>query len=442
MRSSHSLDRLATAFDDDRLVADAGLLLPATLAHHLGLKDLVERHLDLGDRPGHANRGDKLLTLVMSALAGGDCIDDANALRAGGTERILGFSLKAASTLGTFLRSFRWGHVRQLDRVTRELLARAWAAGAGPGSSPLTIDLDSTICETYGLAKEGATGFAYTGVRGYHPLLAIAAGTGEVLMARLRGGTAFSGRSAGHFLRETIGRVRAAGAAGQLTVRADSGFYAHGVVAVCRRLGVPFSITVRQHAAVRRAIEAIPEAAWTPIGYWLAGGADVAETTYVPFAAEKDARPVRLIVRRVKPTPGSQLALLTLYDYHAFVTDRDGPTLALEADHRRHAEVENAIRDLKYGVGLNHLPSGRFAANGAWLAVQVMAHNLARWTARIGLGETRPVTTKTLRRRLFGLVGRLTRSARRLTLHLPARWPWALGWTAALARLRAIPLLA
>jgi hypothetical protein len=441
MRSSHTLDRLDTAFDDDRLVADAGLLLPATLAQHLGLRELVDEHLDLGARPGHANRGDKLLTLVMSALAGGDCIDDAGALGAGGTARILGFTVKAASTLGTFLRSFSWGHVRQLDRVSRELLARAWAAGTGPGGAPLTIDLDSTICETYGLKKQGALHHGYTRVRGYHPLLAIAAGTGDVLMARLREGRANTARGAAHFLRETIGRVRHAGATGQLTVRADSGFYAHPVVAVCRSMKVRFSITIRQHASIRRLIEAIPDDAWTPIPYWIEGGADVAETTYVPFADRSDAAPVRLIVRRVKPTPGSQLAAFVLYDYHAFITDRDGETLALEADHRRHAEIENAIRDLKYGVALNHLPSGRFAANGAWLAVQVVAHNLARWTARLGLGEG-IVTTKTLRRRLFGLVGRLTRSARRLTLHLPARWPWAIGWSTALARVRAIPLLA
>src|SRR5450756_1191936 len=235
MRSSHSLDRLDTAFDDDRLVAGAGLLLPATLAAHLGLKDLVDEHLNLGDRPGRANAGDKLLTLVMSALAGGDCIDDANALRAGGTERILGFSVKAASTLGTFLRSFRWGHVRQLDAVSRHLLARAWAAGAGPGAAPFTIDLDSTICETYGIRKEGALHHGYTGVRGYHPLLAVAAGTGDVLHARLRGGNANSGPRAGNFLAETISRVRAAGASGDLVVRADSGFYAHAVVGVCRK---------------------------------------------------------------------------------------------------------------------------------------------------------------------------------------------------------------
>jgi len=441
MRSSHSLDRLDTAFDDDRLVADAGLLLPATLAHHLGLRELVDRHLDLGRKPGAANTGDKLLTLVMSALAGGDCIDDADALRACATSRVLGFTIKAASTLGTFLRSFRWGHVRQLDRVSRELLARAWSAGAGPGDRPFTIDLDSTICETYGLKKQGALHHGYTHVRGYHPLLAIAAGTGDVLMARLREGRANTARGAGHFLRETIGRVRSAGASGQLTVRADSGFYAHGVVKVCRAMGVHFSITIRQHRSIQRLIEAIPEAAWTPIPYWIEGGADVAETTYVPFADQPGAVPVRLIVRRVRPTPGSQLALLVLYDYHAFITDRDGATLVLEADHRRHAEIENAIRDLKYGMALNHLPSGKFAANGAWLAVQVIAHNLARWTARIGLGEG-IVTTKTLRRRLFGLVGRLTRSARRVTLHLPARWPWAIGWTTALVRLRAIPMRA
>jgi hypothetical protein len=213
------------------------------------------------------------------------------------------------------------------------------------------------------------------------------------------------------------------------------------VVAVCRARKVRFSITVRQHRSIGRLIEAIPDDAWTPIPYWLDAGADVAETTYTPFAGEKDAAPVRLIVRRVKPTPGSQLALLTLYDYHAFITDREGQTLFLEADHRRHAEVENAIRDLKYGVALNHLPSGRFAANGAWLAVQVIAHNLARWTARIGLGAG-IVTTKTLRRRLFGLVGRLTRSARRSVLHFAERWPWAAEFEAALARLRMIPLLA
>ena len=244
-------DRIQIAFDDHRLVANAGLLLPVTLAQHLGLRELVDNHVDLAAAPGRANAGDKMLTLVASALAGGDCIDDADVLRTGGTDGAIGRVVKAPSTLGTFLRSFRWGHVRQLDRVSRELLARAWSAGAGPGDGPLTIDLDSTICETYGPAKEGARDHGYTGQRGYHPLLAIAAGTGDVLMARLRKGHANTARGAAHFLRETVGRVRYGGAKGQLTVRADSGFYAHAIVAVCRKMDVRFSITVRQHARLR-----------------------------------------------------------------------------------------------------------------------------------------------------------------------------------------------
>ena len=368
-----SPDSIRVAFDDHRLVANAGLLLPASLALRLGLNELADSHVDLGDAPSRANTGDKLMTLVASALAGGDCIDDADALRSGSTGRVLGCVVKARSTLGTFLRGFRWGHVRQLDRVSRELLARAWAAGAGPGDSPLTIDLDSTICETYGLDKEGARRHGYTGQRGYHPLLAVAAGTGEVLMSRLREGRANTARGAAHFLRETLGRVRYAGATGQLTVRADSGFYTHAIVAVCRRMKVSFSITVRQHPQLRRLIEAISEEDWRPIPYWMDGAADVAETSHTPFRSEPDAAPVRLIVRRVKPTPGSQLALFAKYSYHGFITDGGGEMLELEADHRRHAEIENAIRDLKYGVGLNHLPSGRFAANAAWLALQVMA---------------------------------------------------------------------
>ncbi len=272
--------RINVALDDRCLVVNAGLLLPLTLAQHLGLRELVDNHVDLGDAPGRANTGDKMMALVVSALTGGDCIDDADALRAGGTAGVLGCVVKGVSTLGTFLRSFRWGHVRQLDRVSRELLSRAWPAGAGPGDGPLTIDLDSTICETYGLGKEGARHHGYTGQRGYHPLLAIAAGTGDVLMARLREGRANTARGATHFLRETVGRVRYAGAKGQLTVRADSGFYAHALVSACRKLDVRFSITIRQHAGLRNLIEAIPEADWTPIPYWMDGAADVAETSY------------------------------------------------------------------------------------------------------------------------------------------------------------------
>ena len=367
MLPRNHLDRIQIAFDDHRLVANAGLILPSTLALHLSLPQLVDRHLDLGHATGQSQhrRQD----------------DDAGGLRVGRwrlhrrrrcvARRWDGLRSRQRSQgaiyPGHLPAQLSLGPGPPLDRVSRELLARAWQAGAGPGDAPFTIDLDSTICETYGLAKEGARHHGYTGARGYHPLLAVAAGTGDVLMARLREGRANTARGAAHFLRETVGRVRCGGARGQLTVRADSGFYTHSVAAVCRKLDVRFSITIRQHKSLHNLIEAIPEDAWTLIPYWMDGAADVAETTYTPFQSEPDAAPVRLIVRRVKPAPRSQLALFATYSYHGFITDRDGETLELGADHRRHAEIENAIRDLKYGVGLNHLPSGRFAANGAWL---------------------------------------------------------------------------
>jgi len=438
MRFCHSLDRREVIFDDDHLVANAGLMLPATLAQHLGLLELFDEHVDLGDALGRAHVGHKAMTLIHSALAGGDSIDDADALRAGATEAVLGHVVLAPSTLGTFLRSFTWGHARQLDVVAGQLLTRAWAAGAGPGEEPFTIDVDSSIHETYGLAKEGGTHFTYNHVRGYNPLYAVAAGTGDVLHVRLRGGNAHSGRGAAGFLTETFARVRMAGASGPLVLRADSGFYTRSVVDACRRAKVSFSITAKLHkGGVKTAIAAIDESAWVAIPYFF-DGADVAETTYQPFGAK--GLPCRLIVRRVRPTPGSQLALFVEFTYHAFITDREGEMLELETDHRRHAEIENIIRDLKYGVGLNHLPSGRFGANAAWLAINVMAHNLARFCTRLGLGDS-PITTETLRRRYLSVPGRITRSARRCTVHLPTRWPWAQRFENALRRHRAIMLV-
>ena len=227
----------------------------------------------------------------MSALAGGDCIDDADALRAGGTAT--GPGLHASRPPPPWARSC----AASAGATSASSTASAASSSPGPGrpapdpaAAPFTIDLDSTICETYGLAKEGGVHHGYTDVRGYHPLLAVAAGTGDVLMARLREGRANTVRGAAHFLRETIGRVRCAGATGELTMRADSGFYAHDVVAVCRAMDVRFSITLRQHGRVRRLIEAIPETAWTPIPYWIDGGADVAETTLHPVRRARRTR--------------------------------------------------------------------------------------------------------------------------------------------------------
>lgn len=438
MRSSHSLDALSVQFDDDNAVAGAGLLLPATIAQHLGLRELFYEHVDLGDAPGRANVGDKAMTLIAALIAGGECVDDCDLLRAGETDQVLGHWVAAPSTLGTFLRSFSFGHARQLDVVSRDLLGRAWSAGAGPGDKPLTIDIDSTICETYGHKKQGGSKFTYNHVRGYHPLISIVAGTGDVVHTRLRGGPSHAGRGAATFIKETVANLRVAGAAGEITIRADSGFYSHKVVGACRKADVRYSITVKMMGkALHQAFSAIPEHDWTSIPYFMEGAA-VAEITYTPFANRKSSKPCRLIVRRVPPTPDSQLALLTDYSYHAFITDREGDMLVLEADHRGHAEVENAIRDLKHGMGLNHMPSG-FGANAAWLALNAIAHNLVRWVSRIGLEETL-VMTKTLRHRFFAIPGRITTSARKDTLHLPTNWPWARRFSAALVALRAISL--
>jgi len=231
-----------------------------------------------------------VLTLIHALVAGGDCIDDAEVLRTGSTAAVLGHRVMAPSTLGTFLRSFTFGHVRQRDRVAETIMGRAWAAGAGPSDGPMTIDLDSTSCEVHGHHKGGAA-YGYTRVLGYHPLLATRADTGEVLHARQRTGRAASGRGAERFVNEVAGRVRRAGANGQLTLRADSGFWSAKVLAACRRHDIHFSITVRQTSTVTAAIAAIGEDAWTDIDYPDGGMAQAAETT---LGGD------RLIVRRTR----------------------------------------------------------------------------------------------------------------------------------------------
>lgn len=343
MRASHDLSRVCTTFDEKNLVPNAGLLPAAVLAQRIDLAGLVDQRLHLAKHA--ANSGTKALTVIGSMLAGGDSIDDVAVLRAGASSQLFD-ATRAPSTVGSWLRAHKWSNVRELDAISRELLRRLWAAGAGPAdlSAPLTIDLDSTIVEVSGRAKQGAA-FGYTKVRGYHPQLATCAQTGQVLMSRLRGGNAGAARGAKSLLTETISRVRHAGATGQLTVRADSAFYSRAVLGTAARFDVRFSVTVRQDKRVRAAIEAIGDHTWQPIPYWLStpevSGADVAETPYTAFSGH-DARPVRLIVRRVRPTPGSQLALFTAWDYHAFVTDQDGDVLEAEADHRRHAIVEQS----------------------------------------------------------------------------------------------------
>lgn len=429
--------RVRVEFDDEHAIAFAGLIQPSVLAQRLGLHSLFDRHVQLGLAPGHANPGHKAMTLIHSLLAGGECIDDANALRAAGTQAVLGHAVRAPSTLGTFLRSFTWGHVRQLDHVAGTLLTRAWQAGAGHGDETVTVDLDSTLCETFGKQKQGVR-VSYKGAHSYHPLLATIAGSGEVLHCRLRSGNAHSSRGGQSFLTESFQRLRRAGTTGPLVMRADSGFYTYAIYEACRKANARFSITAVLQPRVRQAIEAIPQDAWLGVPSWREGGAEVAECEYIPFQHVQKLA-FRLIAVRTRTATGKQLPLLEKYTYHAFITDREGDILDLEQDHRRHAEVENVIRDLKYGLGLNHFPSGRFNANAAWLALNAIAHNLGVWIGRIGLPYQPPLRMRTLRHRFLSLPGRLTHSARKLTLHLPARWPWAKAFLRSLQLLRGIP---
>jgi hypothetical protein len=432
---SRAIDRLEATFDDDTLVANAGLIVPATLMARFGVEALVNRTVRLVGRVGGARPGRKICTLVATILAGGSHIDHSDMLRAGATQRVLPFRVMAPSTLGTFLRAFTFGHVRQLDAVIAETLRRAWSAGAGPGDGRLVIDVDSTICEVAGKHKQGA-GYGYTHVLGYHPIVATRAETGEVLHARMRKGQANTARGARQFIEELIARVRRAGATGELVVRVDSGFWSKDTIATLGRLRVRYTMAVRTgNTAIARAIAAIDDAAWADIDYTPDGQAQVGECSY---------RGQRLIVRRTRLTDTRQAALWPEWRHHAFLTDLEGDTVTIDAFHRAHAVVELAIRDLKEGAGLEHCPSGKFFANAAWLACAVLAHNLIRWSADLGdiIPDGELTVARTIRTRLIALPGRIVNRSGKHTLRLPRRWPWADLFLTALARLRAIPQLA
>ncbi len=430
--SSRSLDRLQATFDHDGIVANAGLILPATLMVRLGLEDLIDRWV----KTGSARPGRKILTLVAAMLAGATHIDHANMLRAGATQTVLPFKIMAPSTIGTFLPTFTFGHVRQLDAVASRTLARAWEAGAGPGDSRLVVDLDSTICEVHGKKKQAA-GYGYTGVLGYHPLIATRAGTGEVLMARMRRGSANTVRGIVRFVDELAANLTRAGATGPRVVRADSGFWSWKMIDRLNTHGIGWSITVRMISNVQAAIDSIPESAWRDIDYTLSGQAQVAETTYVSGRG-KNQRKVRLVVRRTRLVDEAQRRLWPDWRHHAFITsDRDIDAVEADRFHREHAVVELAIRDLKEGAGLDHIPSGHYHANSAWLACAVLAHNLGVWCTV--LAGTTAVTNRTRRTRLISLAAVVVNRSGRMLLRLPARWPWANDFTSALSALRALP---
>lgn len=426
------LDVVKVAFDDERAVANAGVLLVATLAQRLGLEALVGECVRLGKRGARFRPGRKVMSLVFAMLLGADCIDGCDVLRCGRTGRLLGIRVMAPSTLGTFLRAFTFGHVRQLDRVLGIALGRAWRAGAGPGDGRLVIDVDSFVGQVYGRLKQG-TSRGYTHVLGYHPLLATRAGTGEVLHIRFRTGAANTQRGIIRFADELIARVRAAGASGQILLRADSGFHNKQLREGLTAKGVMYSIGARVTKRVAAVISEIADDAWQTLSdYPATGVAQIAETVL-------DGE--RLIVRRTRPLgKDAQGQLFVTWQHHALITNRSDALALVEAEHRAHAVVELEIRDVK-DQALAHFPSGEFAANAAWTVIACLAHNLHRWTELLGLPASTPRRARTHRRRLLELPGRLTRHARTTTLHLPARWPWQNDYTSALARIRALPAL-
>jgi hypothetical protein len=422
------LDGVRVEFDDERVVCDAGVMIVATLAQRLGIEALAGRVVRLRrDRPGAANAGRKVMALLFAMVLGADSIDDTDVLRAGRTRRLLGGWLPAPSTLGTFLRSFTFGHVRQLDKLLAESLTRAWKAGAGPGDGRLVVDVDSFVGEVCGYQKQGAA-FGYTKIFGYHPILATRADTREALHIRLRKGSANTQKGIKRFCEELIARVQRAGATSTVLLRADSGFWNTKVFELLERAGWQYSIGVRNINTVKTAVAAIPEDAWQTIPYPDGGEAQIAETTY---------RTRRLIVRRTRLV-GAQAELFPDWRHFAFLTNRTDEITLVEAEHRDHAVVEQVISDLK-DQALAHFPSGHFYANAAWTVLAALAHNLLRWTQLLGLPDTTVRAARTLRRRLLSIPGRLTCHARGWTLHLPARWPWHGDYISALNSIRALP---
>jgi hypothetical protein len=382
------------------------------------------------DRPGAANAGRKIMALLFAMVLGADSIDDCDVLRAGRTRRLLGGWLPAPSTLGTFLRAFTFGHVRQLDRLLADSLTGAWRAGAGPGDGRLIVDVDSFVGEVCGAKKQGA-GYGYTKVFGYHPILATRADTREALHIRLRKGSANTQKGIKRFCEELIARVDRAGATGVKLLRADSGFWNTKVFELVEKAGWQYSIGVRNIPKVKAAVEAIPEDAWMAIDYPDGGQAQIAETTY----GER-----RLVVRRTRLV-GPQAELWPDWRHFCLITNRTDDLQTVEAEHRDHAVVEQVIADLK-DQALGHFPSGHFHANAAWTVLACLAHNLLRWTQLLGLPDTTVRAARTLRRRLLAVPGRLTNHARGFTLHLPARWPWHGDYLDALNRIRALPAAA
>jgi len=416
------------------------------LAETAGLHDLLERRLSL-DSP---NPVAKATCVIGAMLAGADSIDHLDLLRHGGMGRLFG-GLRAPSTLGTYLRAFTHGHVQQLDAVGRLVLAGLTAqvpgliVGAQETEGLALIDVDDTIREVHGYAKQGAA-YGYSKVRGLNAQLAVLStplAAPVILGARLRRGNVASAAGAGRMLAQAITTARAAGVEAKILARADSAYYGHAFVGTALRHGAWFSVTARMTATVKAAITSIAEDAWHTIEYpnavydeqeqrWISD-AEVAEVPFTAFTGRRKTDHVtcRLVVRRIKRIQAlasdgtEQSELFATYRHHAFITNTTLSLVEADQTHREHAIIEQVIAELKDGP-LAHLPSGSYAANAAWLSHAVIAFNIAR-AAAVAAG-TPKIRWATLRTQIIKTPGRIAATGRRIDLHLPQHWPWATAW--------------
>jgi hypothetical protein len=445
MRVCHSV---SAVFDDPNLVSCAGLVPVVALAKRAGLHRLIREHLQVPGTPG-SNPVTKAVALIAGMIAGADSIDDMDLLRHGAMRRIFS-AVRAPSTLGTFLRAFSFGHVRQLDAVAARFLVNLTAqvpvlAGA---DEVAFLDIDDTIKATYGYQKEGA-GYGYSKVKGLNALFAIVStplSAPLIAATRLRKGSTNSPKGASRLVADALATAKRAGATGLITMRADSAYYAHDPIAAARRSGARFSVTARMDQAVTRAITQIPEDEWVPIKYrhaiydeaeqrWVSD-AQVAEIPFTAFTSRRKNEHItaRLIVRRVKrlnpkSAPAGQGELFSIWRHHAVFTDSREQMLAAEATHRDHAIVEQTFSDLKAGP-LAHMPSGSFSANAAWTVMAAVAFNLTRAAGTLASTFHAKATTATIRAQLIAVPGRIARSARKIRIHLPTNWPWEQHWQA------------
>lgn len=467
---NHTPAAVSYSFDDTNLVSPTGLVPIMALAQQAGLLDLAEQRLTVtttGADKG-ANPGAKLATLIAGMAAGADSIDDMNNLRHGGMSRLFD-RVYAPSTLGSFLRSFTFGHVRQLDAISTRLLTNLdqhtrllATSSATPHSSMIFVDVDDTVIDVHSARKQGA-GFGYQGSRGLNALLATAStsDSGQIIVGqRLRKGSTSSARGADKFVSDALATTMRINSGASVLVRADSAYYSSTVAKAARIAGADVSVTVRMDKKVKAAISTISDDAWTGIEYpdaifdeetetWISK-AEVAEVPFTAFTSKKKSLQAagRLIVRRIpelneKKRAAGQDPLFDLYRYHAFFTTIDEDrfdTVVADQIHRKHAIIEQINAEMKNGA-LTHMPSGVFDANAAWVTIAAMTHNLLRAAAGLMGGRMSKARAQTLRTRIILVPARIARRARRLILNLPRDWPWAEEfsrlWQAALSPPRA-----